>query len=462
MKLLFFLSLLLVFTSCKTISVLAPVHSTIAPPPIKQAVSSLNIPVEIEMKSYLKMTEEALPKKFIDSIYQCEGISLSYVFIREPIDFKFKNSSIDYEVDGKFELKLNYCPKCHELWDKNGSCTIPRVYVSCGSGNEAMRRVKVAYTTNISLGENYKFKSTTELKKFNILDPCKITLFKYDATPEVEKQVTAQLISLENDIDKQIEALDVKSSLKDIWSELQKGLPISTYGFLYIQPKSIGMSELEFRNNKVFLDLHLAVYPFVSTEEQKEKISSLPPLEKAGGKSGFNLNLDIRASYDSLSAFVEKEFVGEEFDFKGKKIFVTGIKISGAQDQKLVFKMDFDGVKKGAVYLSGTPVLDTLTQKISLKDLDFDIQTKSVLLKTAKWMFNKKILEELEKSTVFELKDLLNESKSNIVSAINTEITKGVKMSGAVSKISLKEIYLDKSSMLLRSGVSGTLKIKID
>ena len=448
--------------SCKTISVLVPVHSIIAPPPIKQAVSSLNIPVEIEMKSYLKMTEEALPKKFIDSIYECEGVSLSYVFIREPIDFKFKNSSIDYEVDGKFELKLNYCPKCHELWDKNGSCTIPRVYVSCGSGNEAMRRVKVAYTTNISLGENYRFKSTTELKKFNVLDPCKITLFKYDATLEVEKQVTAQLISLENDIDKQIEALDVKSPLKDVWTELQKGLPISTYGFLYIQPKSIGMSELEFRNNKVFLDLHLAVYPFVSTEEQKEKISALPPLEKAGGKSGFNLNLDIRASYDSLSAFVNTQFKGEEFDFNGKKIFVKEIKISGAQDQKLVFKMVFDGVKRGTVYLYGTPILDTLTQKISMKDIDFDIQTKSALLKTAKWMFNKKILDELEKKTVFELKDILNESKSNVVSAINTEITKGVKMSGSVSKINLKEIYLDKESLLLRSGITGTLKIKID
>ena len=462
MKTLFFLSLLFVFASCKTISVLAPVHSTITPPPIKQAASSLNIPVEIEMKSYLKMTEEALPKKFIDSIYQCEGVSLSYIFIREPIDFKFRNSSIDYEVDGKFELKLNYCPKCHELWDKNGSCTIPRVYVSCGSGNEAMRRVKVAYTTRISLGENYKFKSTTEFKKFNVLDPCKITLFKYDATPEVEKQVTKQLVALEDDIDKQIEALDVKSSLKDVWSELQKGLPISTYGFLYMQPKSMGMSELQFKNNKVFLDLHLAVYPFVSTEEQKEKITALPALEKFSGKSGFNLNLDIRASYDSLSAFVGKEFVGQEFDFKGKKIFVTGIKISGAQDQKLVFKMDFDGVKKGSVYLTGIPILDIITQKISMKELDFDIQTKSVLLKTAKWMFNKKILEELEKNTVFELKDLLNESKSNIVSAINTEITKGVKMSGSVNQISLQEIYLDKGNMLLRSEVTGTLKIKID
>ena len=124
--------------------------------------------------------------------------------------------------------------------------------------------------------------------------------------------------------------------------------------------------------------------------------------------------------------------------------------------------MDFDGVKKGTVYLTGIPILDTIMQKISMKELDFDIQTKSVLLKTAKWMFNKKILEELEKNTVFELKDLLKESKSNIVSAINTEITKGVKMSGAVNKISIKEIYLDKGNLLLRSEVKGILKIKID
>ena len=462
MKHFFFLFLVLSIISCKTISVPTPNHTIITPPPLKQTVSSLNIPIEIEMKSYLKMAEEALPLKFSDNVSQCEGVSFSYVFIREPIDFKFKNSSIDYEVDGKFELKLNYCPKCHELWDKKGSCAIPRIYVSCGSGNEAMRRVKVAYNTSISLGENYKFKSTTSLKKFKILDPCVITLFKYDATPEVEKQVTSQLVALENDIDKQIEALDVKSSLKNVWVELQKGLPISTYGFLYLNPKSIGMSELEFKDNKVFLDLHLGTCPFVSTEEQKEKISVLPPLEKTGGKNGFNLTLDIRASYDSLSAFVGKEFVGKEFNFKGKKIFVTGIKISGAQDQKLIFKMDFEGAKKGTVYLSGTPTLDIVKQKICMKELDFDLETKSVLLKTAKWMFNKKILEELEKNTVFELKDLLNESKSNIVSAINAEITKGVKMSGSVNKISLQEIYLDKGNILLRSEVTGTLKIKID
>ena len=99
MKQLIFLCLAIVVVSCKTISVVAPTHSTIVAPPIKQSASSLNIPIEIEMRGYLKMIEEALPKKFIDSVYQCEGISFSYVFEREPIDFKpassaSKNSSV--------------------------------------------------------------------------------------------------------------------------------------------------------------------------------------------------------------------------------------------------------------------------------------------------------------------------------------------------------------------------------
>jgi hypothetical protein len=35
-------------------------------------------------------------------------------------------------------------------------------------------------------------------------------------------------------------------------------------------------------------------------------------------------------------------------------------------------------------------------------------------------------------------------------------------MSGAVNKISIKEIYLDKGNLLLRSEVKGILKIKIE
>lgn len=462
MKFYFLIFLSFCLFSCKNIKVIAPLHTTFVSPPIKQPLSSLNIPVEIEMKSYLKMTEETLPKKFEGAIEQCEGVSFSYIFIRDPIDFNFKTTYIDFEVDGKFELKLNYCPKCHELWDNTGNCTVPRIYASCGSGKEAMRRVKVAYGTKISLGENYRFNALTELKKFEVIDPCKITLFKYDATPELEKQVSAQLIALEDDIDKQIESIDIKSSINEAWEELQKPLPISNYGFLYIQPKTIGVSELKFNNTKANLDLHLSVLPFVSTESTIKKEILLPRLDDFKGKPGFSLVLDVKASYDSLSAFLNAQYKNEELDFNGKVIKVKELGISGAQDQKLVFKLDFEGYKKGTVYLSGTPFLDTLLQKVSMRNLDFDVQTKSVLLKTAKWMFNKKILAEIEKNSVFELGEILKVAKKNIEESINSEIAKGIKLSGKINLAELKELYLDKGHLSLRTKITGSLKIKME
>jgi hypothetical protein len=76
-----------------------------------------------------------------------------------------------------------------------------------------MRKATVGYSTKIDISSAYKFQSTTDLKKFEIHDPCEITVFKYDATSQVKKQVKAQLEKLEKEIDKQIEAINLKKSL---------------------------------------------------------------------------------------------------------------------------------------------------------------------------------------------------------------------------------------------------------
>ena len=57
---------------------------------------------------------------------------------------------------------------------------------------------------------------------------------------------------------------------------------------------------------------------------------------------------------------------------------------------------------------------------------------------------------------------MLKEAKKNIEESINTEITKGVKMNGAVSKIKMTEVYLDKNHLLLRTKINGSLKIKME
>ena len=74
----------------------------------------------------------------------------------------------------------------------------------------------------------------------------------------------------------------------------------------------------------------------------------------------------------------------------------------------------FEGAKKGTVFLVGKPTIDEKNQSVSIRDIAFDIETKSVLLKTAKWMFNDKIISEIQKVATYDLQVLLDDAKETI------------------------------------------------
>ena len=454
------LLMLLFLSSCKTIEVLPPDKSTLQVPVKNPVISTLNIPIEFDLTNQLKQVENSLPMSFDGKEDHCEGVSFSYKFYRDPIDFLFRGQELNYFVDGKFSLKLNYCPKCHELWD-GGSCTVPRVYASCGLDGEGMRRVKVAYTTKINIQNNFQFKSSTDLKKFDILDPCKITVFKYDATAEVEKQVTEQLKKLEKDIDKQIQSIDLKSQMDDVWKQLQTPLDLAGYGFLYLNPNAIAMTQPQFKNKTVYLNLSMKLAPVVQTEKTEIKPTKLPNLSEYKRGSGFDLSVDVRASYDSLSSIANAQMAGKEIDIKNKKIIVKKLRIDGTQDNKMLFEMQFEGAKKGTVYLTGVPQIDSVTQILTMTDLAFDVKTKSVLLKSAKWLFNDKILEMLKKYAVFDLKPVLSDAKKQVTTELNRDLTKEVHLQGNLSEMRINRLFLVDNALLLRTQFIGELKLKM-
>ena len=136
-------SLVLFLFSCKTIS---PVSPTIAVseyiPPV-QKVSVMNIPVEMEMKSYFKAADEAVPYEFKGKEQNCEDVSYDYKFNRNPIKIEGKagrNSALEIGIDieGKYALNLNYCAKCTDIFSSAPNCVTPRIYASCGVMNRCV------------------------------------------------------------------------------------------------------------------------------------------------------------------------------------------------------------------------------------------------------------------------------------------------------------------------------------
>jgi len=447
--------------SCKSIDIPEPIVEQVDPPIPTLPLSQINVPIEIDLQSQLKNVEKSLPKSFEGKQEQCEGVSFAYRFIREPINFQLKKTSLYYEVDGKFELKLNYCPKCHSLWDENGSCTVPRIYASCGVG-EPMRRVKVGYNTNVSISDSYSFNTETKLKVFDVLDPCEITVFKYDATSQVEKQVKSQLQSLERDIDKQIESVDIRSSIKDVWRQLEEPMDLSGYGFLYLKPKSMSLSPVTFdaTNKRAELTAELTAEPYITTNKEQTYYSDLPKQAKYTKGNGYALNILVKASYDSINKLMNKDLMGYKIPFNGKEIIVDSLHILGNQEQKLIIQVYFSGSKKGVFFLVGTPMI-TEDQFFILTNLEYDLNSKSVLLKTAKWMFDKRILEELNKSAKYDLNPLLTETKTTITQQLNSKLDEGVFLSGTVDRLTVSGIQLGTAGFFLTTEVSGNLKLKM-
>ena len=159
---------------------------------------------------------------------------------------------------------------------------------------------------------------------------------------------------------------------------------------------------------------------------------------------------------------IPRSLKDKEILFKKKKIIIKSIVIKGALDSTIVFAVAFEGAKKGTVFLVGKPTIDEKNQSVSIRDIAFDIETKSVLLKTAKWMFNDKIISEIQKVATYDLQVLLYDAKETISKQLNGPITEGIDMAGKINNIQVKSLHLTNSHLVIRTNILGELKLKLN
>lgn len=455
---LIYIVLILFFTGCGKIEPAAPETIVEEIPALIQKESSVYMPIKINLQPYLNDAEKSLATTFNGNDQNCAGVSYSYKFTRNPIHFEGMGDYLYYEVDGKYSLNLNYCPECTSLFDDEGTCIIPRIYVSCGVG-EPMRRVSVAYTTSFSISPEFKFKTSTELRKFETIDPCEFTIFKYDATDRLRKEVLTVLQDLEKDIDDQMASMDIRSEIEKTWELLCQTTSLGKYGFICINPKAISLSNIQFDKKQAYIDLNLVIQPIVTTFPPNSEIIPLPKLSEHKKAKGFDINLDIVASYDSLSSILTSELNGKKVMIKKNEVIFKKIEIQGASNEQLNLQVQFEGKRKGTLYLVGTPVFDTVQQTISFPDLTFDLKTKNALLKSAKWLFSSKITDLMRENAKFDLKPHLENMRNMIQKEMNREISPGVNLTGHLDSIDLLEIFPSHTNLVIRVNSKGDLSL---
>lgn len=428
--------------------------------------SEINIPIQINLKPVYALAEGHVDTLFSSPgypdgwVYDGCDTRYKYVFRRGPLQMKAAGTSLNLGFTGFYKI-IGSTRVCV------GGAAISPWTPPCKCGfDEPERRVNVSFTNSLSIQPDYKVKLAIRRNEPQPLDKCEVCFWGQNITKEVLNGLKLELDAAKAELDKNYGTVDLKPQFQQLWSQLCKVYNVYDMGWLQINPQKIRINNLYAKEDSLFVYLGLSARPVISFEKPEEKNLLVPTMGNFSRMQGFSVFLDAMLNYDSLSNILNRHIANKEFDFnKGpvkKKFIIKDCRLYGSGNEKLIIKVNFSGTDDGTMYLTAKPSYDKDSHVLELKDIDFDIKSKDALLKTAEWLFNRRIITEISKGTRFDLNAYIDSAKLTINKQLNHEWIKGISSSGKIDDIRLIGIYPLGQSLVIRSNCTGNLSVKVE
>lgn len=472
-KHLFALILLLFFAIFFRVTAWAQeVIQPVVPDTLKQALpqvnttplSNVDIPVAIALKPIY-----AWANKFVDTLYTspdypknwlmqgCE-VRYQYRFVRGPFRFLAANNVLTALYTGTYGVRgsTRICSGIgNSVWTP--AC-------SCGFGTEKPRRIDAGFLTTFKLMPDYKLGVQVVLNKPVPVDKCSICFFGKDITQTVADQLKTEMEASIADMQKKLQSFSLKPYLQTIWDTLQAPYAIPGFGYLNMQPEALRISQATLRNDSMFFSIGLSARPELKAAGVSAR-RPLPNLSDFQQRGGISLYIGQLLPFDSLNAVVNAQAAGKEFTVgKGllkKTIRIDSVRMLGG-GEKVFLKVYLSRGIRGSVFLEGKPVWDGITQKLEIKEVDYELKTRQLLVKSATWLMDGTIEKKLQEYTRFDLAEKVTELKNQLEAQLNREIAPGIQSKGRVFSLKVEKLTGQPEGIYVSGSMQGFLGLNVD
>ena len=351
--------------SCRSIHPEAPTNTNLAstPPQINAITNSVVVPVELNLTGYFKDANESVPEITSGSDKPCSGIRYDYQFKKDSFDISTVNNHLLSELYGSYWIKMEYCAACSDLLAAKPVCLTPVIPFSCGI-DEKKPSLRIRFATELNIHENYGLNTKTTINELKALNPCEVTLFRFDATDEVIKEVRKTLEKQCEETDKQLARISFRKEAEDLWKSMNQSVKIPYLGYIHFEPISLSLVKPRLEKDKLFTTLVLNCKTYLNQNTLKSPVTELPKLNiiQNAPKDTFDLLTDFELNYDSISQLFTEQVKGKTIDFNKNHFEFDAVKVSGLDQNRLVLAIHFSGTKKGILYLQGIPTFDNNTK----------------------------------------------------------------------------------------------------
>jgi hypothetical protein len=315
----------------------------------------------------------------------------------------------------------------------------------CGHGDDPPKRLRVASRSALSWSDRWRLQSQTTFEDPVFVEPCHLARLDLDATPLLKAVLQPRLAALGQTIDRIVhERTEAKQRAETVWRKLQEPFEFSPNQWLIFHPREARVSPITSNGTLIVqTSVNLVMDPKIVNGSRPDIAAApLPPLQLAPlSREGFHLALPMTVDYRRINQRLEQEMIGQEFRTPvGDTVRVEGVQLYGSGD-KLILALRVSGGVNGTLYTTGTPVFDESRGVLKFVDLDFTVDTRNVLVRSANWMFHENMLSSLKSEAYIDLSSQLQTMRSRLAMALTRELGPDARLQGEVMTLRPRGIY---------------------
>lgn len=450
------LALFTVFIGCATskkVEALKPIPSDNTPTAYKTTTSFIAMPVEVPLKEIENQLNKTLTGLiYNDSILSDDNTQMK-IWKQAPAKL--------VEKDGKIQSILPM-----KIW----------IRVKYGTEFMGMNDMK-----DINLNGTIKLLSDAKLSNWKLSTTSVIEDFEWSESPSIEVKgrnipitylVNPTLRIFKAKIAKKIdEAINKSTDFKpQVLSVLEKlSTPFQTSEqyetWFKLIPNELYVTDAVLSKSKITMDMGLKCSMQTIVGQQpantfKKENITLKAVSKMPNK--IEATVAAVSTYESASRILTKNFQGQTFASGSRKITVQKVDV-WHKDDKMIIALDMMGSINGTIYLSGFPNYNAVTKEIYFDQMDYVLNTKGVLTKTANWLLSGMILRKIQENCRYSIKGNLEDGKKNMQPYLsNYSPMKGVFVNGTLNDFEFDKVELTDKAIIAFIKTSGQMNIKID
>lgn len=445
-------------TSSKRLSAPATTPSPAIPDTLPALpVSEIDLPLKIAGKPLLAMADSLIPREFVSQGWpnylqpSCD-FRYKYRFTRSGFIVRCVDNKVTVQLQGSYQVAGGKC-----LCALNKPIS-PWVSGNCGFDKEAMRRVDIAFSTQLNFLPDYRIRTATNLDHLNALDRCTMSLFNVDMTPTIVDSIHSSINSFCATLDGTVAGLNFANYLHRTTARALQRMAVGPYGYLAINPTDIRIGTLNYTRDTFNISVGISCRPDIGSDSSSlPRYPTLPRLRSGANRGGVSLYMQGGYDYDFIGRLLNDSLRNKSFLFKGRTVMVKGVTLKGMDHHRIRIEIDFSGSYTGRIALWGTPILDTAKQTLSVPDIAYDLESKDLLVRMASTLLHSKIKHSLQGNSYLDLAAVLKANLPTLDAALNRTLAPNLFTTGHVRELKLIGLLIGEKTLQAQVMVKADL-----